>query len=116
MWILKLDVAYDNLNLVLIVILVAEMSGNNFWRHPFSSLTSPKQLVEFMVMQVDDIPEKDKPHKSPMSNKVCYFDNNQLLIKRSVQVRVIDSGTSCLCFWKVLGWWSSELTQILEKW
>uniref|UniRef100_A0A671M2F3 60S ribosomal export protein NMD3 n=1 Tax=Sinocyclocheilus anshuiensis TaxID=1608454 RepID=A0A671M2F3_9TELE len=34
---------------------IAEVDGNTFWRHPFSSLCSPRQLEEFMVMDIDII-------------------------------------------------------------
>uniref|UniRef100_A0A9J8D806 60S ribosomal export protein NMD3 n=1 Tax=Cyprinus carpio carpio TaxID=630221 RepID=A0A9J8D806_CYPCA len=30
----------------------AEVDGNTFWRHPFSSLCSPRQLEEFIVMDL----------------------------------------------------------------
>lgn len=51
---------------------VADVSGTQFWRYPFVNLCSPKRFVEFMVMQVDIIPEKDRPHRVPVSNKVLY--------------------------------------------
>uniref|UniRef100_A0A8C1YLR8 60S ribosomal export protein NMD3 n=1 Tax=Cyprinus carpio TaxID=7962 RepID=A0A8C1YLR8_CYPCA len=31
---------------------IAEVDGNTFWRHPFSSLCSPRQLEEFIVMDL----------------------------------------------------------------
>uniref|UniRef100_A0A8C2GES9 60S ribosomal export protein NMD3 n=1 Tax=Cyprinus carpio TaxID=7962 RepID=A0A8C2GES9_CYPCA len=37
---------------VLCLISVAEVDGNTFWRHPFSSLCSPRQLEEFIVMDL----------------------------------------------------------------
>ncbi|XP_060582712.1 60S ribosomal export protein NMD3-like [Ruditapes philippinarum] len=40
---------------------VAEVSGQVYWRSPFVSLCSPKQLIEYMVMQVDIVLDKDKP-------------------------------------------------------
>ncbi|XP_053382843.1 60S ribosomal export protein NMD3-like isoform X5 [Mercenaria mercenaria] len=40
---------------------VAEVSGQAYWRSPFVSLCSPKQLIEYMVMQVDIVLDKDKP-------------------------------------------------------
>lgn len=51
---------------------MADVSGTQFWRYPFVNLCSPKRFVEFMVMQVDIIPEKDRPHRVPVSNKVLY--------------------------------------------
>ncbi|XP_021340779.1 60S ribosomal export protein NMD3-like [Mizuhopecten yessoensis] len=54
---------------------VAEISGALFYRWPFSSLCSPKQLVEFMVMQVDFIPEKEQSKRHfPVSNKHVLAD------------------------------------------
>lgn len=35
--------------------LVAEVDGNTFWRNPFSSLCNPRQLEEFIVMDIDII-------------------------------------------------------------
>ncbi|KAH3711261.1 hypothetical protein DPMN_070763 [Dreissena polymorpha] len=40
---------------------VAEVSGPVFWRSPFVSLCSPKQLVEYMVMDLQLVPDKEKP-------------------------------------------------------
>uniref|UniRef100_A0AAY4E917 60S ribosomal export protein NMD3 n=1 Tax=Denticeps clupeoides TaxID=299321 RepID=A0AAY4E917_9TELE len=34
---------------------IAEVDGNTFWRNPFSSLCSPRQLEEFIVMDIDII-------------------------------------------------------------
>ncbi|KAK9401275.1 60S ribosomal export protein NMD3 [Crotalus adamanteus] len=31
---------------------IAEIDGNNYWRHPFNSLFHPKQLEEFIVMDI----------------------------------------------------------------
>lgn len=34
---------------------VAEVDGNTYWRHPFNSLCSPRQLEEFIIMDIDII-------------------------------------------------------------
>lgn len=34
---------------------VAEVDGNTYWRNPFNSLCSPRQLEEFIVMDIDII-------------------------------------------------------------
>lgn len=34
---------------------VAEVDGSTYWRHPFNSLCSPRQLEEFLVMDIDVI-------------------------------------------------------------
>lgn len=49
----------------------AELSSQVYWRYPFTALVGPKQLTEFMVMDVERIAEKDKPHhRVPSSHKV----------------------------------------------
>ncbi|KAI4459679.1 nonsense-mediated mrna decay protein 3 [Holotrichia oblita] len=39
---------------------VAELSSTNFWRYPFNSICNPKQLVEYIVMDIECIMYKDK--------------------------------------------------------
>ena len=54
-----------------IFISVAEIGGATYWRTPFVSLCSPKQLTAYMVMQVDYIMDKDRPRvMGQVSNKV----------------------------------------------
>lgn len=53
---------------------VAELSANQYWRSPFPTLVSPKQLTEFMVMEVDVVPERDRPHRHRTSNKHALAD------------------------------------------
>lgn len=54
---------------------VAEINGATFWRTPFVSLCSPKQLTEYMVMDVDLIKERDKPRvMGQVSNKHVLAD------------------------------------------
>lgn len=53
---------------------VADMSGAVYWRSPFISLCSPKQLIEYMVMQVDIVPDKEKPNVCPVSQKHVLAD------------------------------------------
>jgi nonsense-mediated mRNA decay protein 3 len=51
---------------------LAEVSGTTYWRTPFNSLCHPKQLLEFVVMQIELIGEKDRRHvagASQMSQK-----------------------------------------------
>ena len=38
------------------------MRGEVFWRSPFSALAHPKQLTQYIVMQVEVILEKDRRH------------------------------------------------------
>ncbi|NXV19817.1 NMD3 protein, partial [Cepphus grylle] len=39
---------------------VAEIDGNTYWRHPFNSLFHPKQLEEFIIMDINRVQEKKK--------------------------------------------------------
>lgn len=41
---------------------VAEIAAPVYWRTPFNALCQPKQLTEFIVMQIDFILDKDKRH------------------------------------------------------
>ena len=53
---------------------MAEVSGQVYWRTPFVSLCSPKQLIEYMVMQVDIVLEKDKPVvRGQISQRVSFI-------------------------------------------
>ncbi|OXB70853.1 UNVERIFIED_CONTAM: hypothetical protein H355_013489 [Colinus virginianus] len=40
---------------------IAEIDGNTYWRYPFNSLFNPKQLEEFIVMDINRVQEKKKP-------------------------------------------------------
>lgn len=52
--------------------LVAEVDGNTYWRNPFNSLCNPRQLVEFIVMDIDIIRNQKLGVGAGMrSNKVC---------------------------------------------
>ncbi|NXX83980.1 NMD3 protein, partial [Urocolius indicus] len=39
---------------------IAEIDGNTYWRHPFNSLFQPKQLEEFIIMDINRVQEKKK--------------------------------------------------------
>lgn len=39
---------------------VADIDGNTYWRHPFNSLFHPKQLEEFIIMDINRVHEKKK--------------------------------------------------------
>lgn len=43
---------------------VAEINGSTYWREPFASICGPKQLLEYVVMNVEYISEKDRPRFS----------------------------------------------------
>lgn len=50
---------------------VAEIDGNTYWRHPFNSLFHPKQLEEFIIMDINRVQEKKKgAGAGARSNKV----------------------------------------------
>ncbi|KAJ8368786.1 hypothetical protein SKAU_G00088140 [Synaphobranchus kaupii] len=49
---------------------IAEVDGSTYWRNPFSSLCNPRQLVEFIVMDIDIIrDQKQKAGAGLRSNK-----------------------------------------------
>lgn len=55
---------------------VAEVSSTIFWRYPFDSICNPKQLTEYIVMDIDLILNKDRktfPGQGAVSNKVFFF-------------------------------------------
>ena len=52
---------------------MAELSGNVFWREPFAILCEPKQLVEFVVMDIEMVAGNDRRHvagSAQLSTKV----------------------------------------------
>lgn len=58
--------------------IVAEVDANTYWRQSFNSLFHPKQLEEFIVMDVDIVrDQKQGAGAGTRSNKVllyfCYF-------------------------------------------
>ncbi|KAK6167890.1 hypothetical protein SNE40_021819 [Patella caerulea] len=53
---------------------IAEISGTNYWHDQFLSLTTPKSLAEFMIMQIEIVADKDKPHVEPISKKHVLAD------------------------------------------
>jgi len=66
------------------LISVAEVDGNTFWRHPFSGLCGPRQLEEFIVMDIDIIRDqklgagaglksnKVQSYRSTVHTGLCY--------------------------------------------
>jgi len=55
---------------------VAEVSGNVFWRTPFSAVCNPKQLIHYTVMECEPIMAHEKktfPGQGPISNKVGFL-------------------------------------------
>ncbi|PSN51422.1 60S ribosomal export protein NMD3 [Blattella germanica] len=51
---------------------IAEISSTVYWRYPFSSICNPKQLTEYVVMDVEIILGKDRktfPGQGAISNK-----------------------------------------------
>ena len=56
---------------------VAEVSSNVFWRYPFNSICNPKQLKEYVVMDIEPIKEKDRkrfPGQGYISHKYAIAD------------------------------------------
>lgn len=40
----------------------AEVTGEQFWRSPFLALCQPKQLIEFIVLDIELTDSKDQRH------------------------------------------------------
>jgi len=56
--------------------LVAEVSATVYWRYNFNSICDPKQLTEYIVMDIEPVKYKDKkifPGQGTISNKVRVF-------------------------------------------
>ncbi|XP_063243465.1 60S ribosomal export protein NMD3 [Bacillus rossius redtenbacheri] len=56
---------------------IAEVSGTVFWRNPFSSICNPKQLTEYVVMDLEPIKDKDRklfPGQGAISSKHVLAD------------------------------------------
>ncbi|KAB0802182.1 hypothetical protein PPYR_04368 [Photinus pyralis] len=41
---------------------IAEVSSTIFWRYPFKSICNPRQLVEYVVMDIEPILDKNRTH------------------------------------------------------
>ncbi|XP_011505275.1 PREDICTED: 60S ribosomal export protein NMD3 [Ceratosolen solmsi marchali] len=56
---------------------IAEISSNLYWRYPFQTICNPKQLKEYIVIDVELIKEKDKkkfPGQGNISHKFAIAD------------------------------------------
>lgn len=56
---------------------VAEVSSNIYWRHPFNSICNPKQLKEYIVINIEPIKDEDKkkfPGQGYVSHKFAIAD------------------------------------------
>ncbi|OXB63113.1 hypothetical protein ASZ78_000345 [Callipepla squamata] len=51
---------------------IAEIDGNTYWRYPFNSLFNPKQLEEFIVMDISRVQEKKKPAGAGARSNKCF--------------------------------------------
>jgi nonsense-mediated mRNA decay protein 3 len=58
---------------------VAEVNSTTFWRYPFDCICNPKQLTEYIIMDIDLILNKDRktfPGQGAISNKVFKYGNS----------------------------------------
>ncbi|XP_033205528.1 60S ribosomal export protein NMD3 [Bombus vancouverensis nearcticus] len=56
---------------------IAELSATLYWRHTFNSICDPKQLIEYTVMDIEQIKFKDRkffPGQGTISNKHVIAD------------------------------------------
>lgn len=61
------------------IFLVAEVSATVYWRYNFNSICNPKQLTEFVVMDIEPIKHTDIktfPGQGSISKKVSLFVQN----------------------------------------
>lgn len=57
--------------------LVAELNSTTYWRYPFGSICNPKQLVEYVVMDIEPIMDKERkcfPGQGAISNRHVLAD------------------------------------------
>ncbi|KAI4492444.1 hypothetical protein M0804_002235 [Polistes exclamans] len=57
--------------------LIAEVSSTVFWRYPFNCICNPNQLIEYIVMDIDVVKDKDKkvfPGQGSISTKHVIAD------------------------------------------
>lgn len=73
---LRIKLHFNNLCIDYMVqmdVTVAEVNSTVYWRNPFDSICNPKQMTEYIVMDIDLILSKDKktfPGQGAVSNKV----------------------------------------------
>ncbi|XP_012143485.1 60S ribosomal export protein NMD3 isoform X2 [Megachile rotundata] len=56
---------------------IAEINATLYWRHPFNSICNPKQLIEYIVMDIEPIKFKDRkffPGQGSISSKHIIAD------------------------------------------
>lgn len=60
--------------MIFVFIAAADITASNYWRLPFKSLGTYKQLTEFMVLQIEPV-ESQKPSASisNLSQKVFMY-------------------------------------------
>lgn len=61
------------------VLTVAEIISSSYWREPFSAVLNPKNMIEFVVMDVEPILDKDRkyfPGQGTISKKVLFSSIN----------------------------------------
>lgn len=59
------------------IFLVTDINSTTFWRYPFNCVCNPKQLVEYVVMDIEPIMEKERktfPGQGTISNKHMLSD------------------------------------------
>lgn len=89
---------------------MAEISGMNYYRFPFTSICDPKQLVEYTVMDVEIIRDrKPVPGQGPVSHKHVCADiwlvktselgiNEATIHTRTHLGHLLKPGDSVMCF------------------
>lgn len=79
------------------------MDGNTYWRHPFNSLCNPRQLEEFIVMDMDIIrDQKLGAGAGVRSNKVSLGGQTRFLVGSTLYYTTTCTIGVCL-LWLVFG-------------
>lgn len=72
---------------------VADVTAPVFWRNQFNCVCSPKQLTEFIVLEVEQISQKDRKHTlSPVSSKHLLAD---VYVSKASELGLNDSQYHC---------------------
>ncbi|XP_014665717.1 PREDICTED: 60S ribosomal export protein NMD3-like, partial [Priapulus caudatus] len=71
----------------------AEFPANVFWRSPFGTICSSKKLTEYVVMDVEQIAEKDRKHvPKPISQRHILAD---VYVCKATELGMSDSQYHC---------------------
>lgn len=70
---------------------IAEVSATVYWRYPFNSICNPKQLIEYVVMDIEPVKDKHKkvfPGQGSISTKHVISD---VWLVKATELGMVDS-------------------------